>query len=106
MFAEGLLLTVAGAAGGTLLAAWGLRLLVAASPAGLPRAAQATLDLRVLGLTLAAALASSLVSGLLPALYAAPRRRTPGRCSAPAGPARAAAPSASARWWWPKSRCR
>jgi putative ABC transport system permease protein len=54
-----------------LFAAWGVRLLVAFSPAGLPRAEQATLDLRVLALTLAAALASSLVSGLLPALYAA-----------------------------------
>jgi hypothetical protein len=53
------------------VAAWGIRLLVAFSPAGVPRAEQATLDLRVLALTLAAALASSLVSGLLPALYAA-----------------------------------
>ena len=71
LFVEGLVLALAGAVFGSLLAAWGVRLLVAFSPAGLPRAEQATLDLRVLALTLAAALASSLVSGLLPALYAA-----------------------------------
>lgn len=71
LFVEGLVLAPAGAVFGSLLAAWGVRLLVAVSPAGLPRAEQATLDLRVLALTLAAALASSLVSGLLPALYAA-----------------------------------
>jgi len=71
LFAEGLLLALAGGAAGTVLAAWCVRLLVAASPAGLPRAEQASLDLRVLVLTLAAALASSLVSGLIPALYAA-----------------------------------
>ncbi len=71
LFVEGLILASAGAVLGSLLAAFGVRLLVALSPAGLPRAEEATLDLRVLALTLAAALASSLVSGLLPALYAA-----------------------------------
>jgi putative ABC transport system permease protein len=71
MFAEGLVLALAGAVFGSVLAAAGVRLLVAFSPAGVPRAGEATLDLRVLALTLAAALASSLVSGLLPALHAA-----------------------------------
>jgi putative ABC transport system permease protein len=71
LFVEGLVLTLAGAVFGSVLAAWGVQLLVAFSPAGLPRAEQATLDLRVLALTLAAALASSLLSGLLPALCAA-----------------------------------
>jgi putative ABC transport system permease protein len=71
LFAEGLLLALAGAVFGSVLAAWGARLLVVFSPTGLLRAEQATLDLRVLALTLATALASSLVSGLLPALYAA-----------------------------------
>jgi putative ABC transport system permease protein len=67
--AESLLLALAGGAAGALLAGFGVDLLVALSPAGLPRLAEVHVDRRVLVFTLAIALTSGLVFGLGPALW-------------------------------------
>ena len=67
---ECLLLALVGGAGGVLLAGFGVDLLMALSPAGLPRAAEVHVDLRVLAFTLVVAMLSGLVFGLAPALQA------------------------------------
>ena len=61
LFTESLLLAVAGAAGGVLLAAWGTTALPALAPAGLPRIDQIGLDERTLLFTLAVALLTGVV---------------------------------------------
>ncbi|HEX7091045.1 MAG TPA: ABC transporter permease [Longimicrobiales bacterium] len=71
LLTESAVLGLAGGAAGLLFAYWGVRALVAGSPPGVPRLEQASIDPAVLGFTLAAALASSLVFGLVPALRAA-----------------------------------
>ncbi len=68
LLAEGVVLALAGGLLGLLLASWGLRLLVAANPADLPRLAEVGIDGRVLAFTLATALAAGLVFSLAPAL--------------------------------------
>ena len=68
--AECLLLALAGGAGGLVVASFGVDALMTLSPAGLPRASEAHVDLRVLAVTLAVALLSGLVFGLAPALQA------------------------------------
>jgi putative ABC transport system permease protein len=65
---EGVLLAVLGSAVGLLLAHWGLRLLVAANPANLPRIEEAGLNGRVLVFTLALAFLTGILSSLAPAL--------------------------------------
>ena len=68
---ESLVLALLGGGLGVLLAAWGrtgVSRLLAGSAEGLPH--ELPLDLRVLGFTLGAALATALASGLLPALWA------------------------------------
>jgi len=67
---ENLLITLSGAALGVALAATALRALVALAPANVPRLEAVTLDLRVLGLTLAIAVATGLVFGLVPLVQA------------------------------------
>jgi putative ABC transport system permease protein len=64
---ESLLLGVAGGAAGLLLALWGMRLFVVLEPGIIPAWNEVSLDWRVLFFGTAAALLSSLVSGLLPA---------------------------------------
>jgi len=71
LLAESGLLALGGAALGTLLARWAVPLLVAASPASLPRAGEIQLSLPVLGFTMAVAVAATLLFGLLPAVRAA-----------------------------------
>src|SRR5262252_5104996 len=66
---SGLLALVAGVAS-VVIAAWGIRGLIAVAPAGLPRIAEVHVDLRVLLFASAVSLAASLVFGLAPALYA------------------------------------
>ncbi|HZN04254.1 MAG TPA: ABC transporter permease [Candidatus Polarisedimenticolia bacterium] len=66
--AECLLLALFGAAAGIVVAVFGVDLLLAMSPAGLPRAAEVHVDLRVLAFTLGVALLSWLVFGLAPAI--------------------------------------
>jgi len=65
---ESLLLSAIGAAVGCALAWALLRVFIAIAPAGLPRLDEATIDTRVLLFTTAAALASGLVFGIVPAL--------------------------------------
>jgi putative ABC transport system permease protein len=77
LLAEGLVLAAAGGALGLLLASWGLRLLVAANPADLPRLAQVGVDGRVLAFTLGAAVFAGLVFSLAPALQTARADATP-----------------------------
>jgi putative ABC transport system permease protein len=64
-----LLASVAGACG-LLLAYWGSDALVALAPAGLPRLTEIGIDRWVLAFTLAVSIITSLLFGLVPALYA------------------------------------
>jgi putative ABC transport system permease protein len=68
--AEGLLLAFAAAIVGAGLAVFGVRILVALAPADIPRIADAAVDLRVLGVTLALAIVAGLLFGMVPALQA------------------------------------
>jgi len=63
---ESMLLSLAGAVAGCWVAYGLLRLFVSIAPQGIPRLQQATIDLRVLLVTLAVALVSGLVFGLAP----------------------------------------
>ena len=65
---ESVMLSVLGGATGLLLAMWGVELLVAASPRGIPRLSEAGLDVRVLGFTLGISVLTGLLFGLVPAL--------------------------------------
>lgn len=66
--AEGLLLSVSGAIGGVLLALAAVSIITASLPSTLPRAADIGIDLRVLGVAMAAAVALGMLLGLLTAL--------------------------------------
>jgi predicted permease len=68
---ESLWLAVTGGAAGLLLAFWGVRALVALSPADLPRVESIGLDLHVLMFVMGITLIAGLVFGLAPALRAA-----------------------------------
>ena len=71
LLAENILLGTAGALGGVLLAFWGLRWLVAAAPAGVPRMGESRVDAKALLFAAGAALFSALLFGLAPAFRAA-----------------------------------
>ena len=68
--AEGIVLSSAAALVGLALAVAGVRLLVASAPANVPRLMSATIDLRVLSVTLGVSLAAGLLFGLVPVLHA------------------------------------
>jgi ABC-type antimicrobial peptide transport system permease subunit len=70
LLTESLLLALAGAVGGGLLAAGGMAALPALAPAGLPRIDQVGLDGWTLLFTLVVALVTAVVFGLVPALQA------------------------------------
>jgi putative ABC transport system permease protein len=70
---ESLMLSGAGAALGMVLANWGVPLLMALSPAELPRAGEVRLDSTVLACALGAALVCGLLLGLFPALQVSHR---------------------------------
>jgi predicted permease len=67
--AESLVLSLAGAVAGTVLAHFGLRALIAAGSASIPRAQSIAIDARVLAFTLAIALATGVLFGLAPMLH-------------------------------------
>jgi putative ABC transport system permease protein len=67
LLVESLLLALAGAAGGLLLARWGTSLLFSVNPAALPGRAEITLDAWLLGFTLLASLLTGVMFGLVPA---------------------------------------
>jgi putative ABC transport system permease protein len=70
MFAESLLLATGGAVLGLALAQLGIRLLIALAPANLPRLDTVSLDPFVLVFTIACAVVSALVFGVVPAFRA------------------------------------
>ena len=65
---ESVLLAAFGGAAGVLLASWGLDLLLALHPAGLPRLNEIHIDHTVLGFSLGLSLLTALLFGLLPAI--------------------------------------
>ncbi|HEX4136952.1 MAG TPA: ABC transporter permease [Bryobacteraceae bacterium] len=70
LITESLLLALTAGAAGLLFANWGSRALVALAPADLPRLADTRIDSWVLAFTLGVSLATSLLFGLVPALWA------------------------------------
>jgi len=70
LLTESMVIAVAGAALGTLLAVGGVRVLVACLPAGFPRASQIRLDSGVFLFTLMVAVLTGLLFGLVPAITA------------------------------------
>jgi putative ABC transport system permease protein len=68
---ESLILAVAGGGGGLLLAWWGVAALSAVLPRSLAQARTISLDMRVLGFTLAATAVTGLLCGLVPAFQGA-----------------------------------
>ena len=69
LLTESLLLALAGGAAGLLLALWLVDLLVAMVAPNLPRVHDIAIDARVLGVTFAIAVVSSVAFGLMPALH-------------------------------------
>ena len=70
LLTESLLLALMSAALGLLLAFWLVDVMVAFSPEGTPRIDEVSIDIMVLGFTLAVAVITGLVFGLVPALSA------------------------------------
>jgi putative ABC transport system permease protein len=68
LLAENMALSLVGGAAGILLAFWGVTWLVASSPAGVPRLAEARIDAVPLGFAVFATLLSGMLFGLAPAL--------------------------------------
>jgi putative ABC transport system permease protein len=68
LLTENLLLAATGCAGGLVLAAWGVDLIVALNPADIPRIEQVGLDGATLGFAVGISLLTALVFGLVPAL--------------------------------------
>ena len=71
LLTESIVLGLVSAAAGTALARWWLGLLVAFSPAGIPRLEQARIDSGTLGFAVLLAIASSVLFGMVPAWRAA-----------------------------------
>ena len=69
LLVEGVVLSLAGAAIGVPLAALGVRGIMAWLPAGLPRASDIGIDLRVLGVATAASVLTGIFFGIVPALH-------------------------------------
>src|SRR5207253_2199615 len=67
---EAVVLGALGGIGGLAVAVWSTRVLVALGPASIPRLSDLAVDWRVLAFTIAVAIATSVVFGLVPALAA------------------------------------
>jgi putative ABC transport system permease protein len=67
---ESMLLGLIGGTSGLLLASWGIGILTAMGPKTIPRLAETTIDVRVLGFTLLLSLLVGILFGLVPALQA------------------------------------
>jgi putative ABC transport system permease protein len=70
LITESALLAIIAGGAGVLVAAWGVRGLIAIAPAGLPRLNEVTVDMRVLLFASAVSLTASFAFGLVPALLA------------------------------------
>src|SRR5262249_50504557 len=70
LLTESLLISLLGGSAGLLAANWGVKLLVAASPDGIARIEETSVDSRVLGFTCIVVLLTSLIAGIFPALQA------------------------------------
>ena len=70
MLTESALLATVGGAAGTLLAVWGIDILISLNPGDIPHLADARIDGRVLGFTLILSILTALIFGLVPALSA------------------------------------
>ena len=70
LITESLLLALVAGAAGTLLAYWGVRMLVALTPSDVVRLTDTGIDGSVLAFTVGVSLATSLLFGLVPALHA------------------------------------
>ena len=70
LLTESLVLAAAGGVAGAALGAWGLRLLLALAPEGIPRLAEVSLDPRIFLATFGVALLSGAAFGIAPALEA------------------------------------
>jgi putative ABC transport system permease protein len=71
MLVESLVLAVTGGLLGLMLAQWGVRALIAASPSSIPRVATVSIDWRVLVMAVGITALTAIVFGLVPALRAA-----------------------------------
>jgi predicted permease len=71
LLVESLVLSLAGAALGVLVAYWAIEILRASLPASLPQLSSVALDLRVLAAAAAAAIGTGVVFGLVPSLQGA-----------------------------------
>jgi len=69
LMVESLFLSLTGATLGLIVAGWGTRLLIALGPGNIPRVDKVSLDISVLLFTLALALITGVLFGLLPALH-------------------------------------
>jgi putative ABC transport system permease protein len=70
LLTESLLLSLAGGGAGLLVASWGVKLLVAMSPAGIARIEESGVDGRVVGFTCIVVVLVGLITGIFPALQA------------------------------------
>ena len=70
MLTESLLLAMMGGAGGLLLAAWGIDVLLAISPDTIPRSREIGIDSGVLAFTLGVSVLTGLLFGMIPAIQA------------------------------------
>jgi len=71
MLTESLILALLGGSAGLLLATWGVRFLLALSPARLPREQEIGIDLRVFLFAASVSVLAAVICGILPALQAA-----------------------------------